>query len=146
MRGIAGLVPIGRLDVDLEGLLLFSNDGAFVHRLSHPSFDVEKVYEVTVFGSARNSVLEKLNKGVSLGESIACANVSVIAESCKQGSTILRFVLHQGWNRQIRRMCGQVGLGVLRLKRVEVGKFKLGNIKIGCFEYLGREEVLDYLK
>lgn len=126
---VPGLVPIGRLDRDSEGLLLFSNDGDFVYRMSHPRFDVEKVYEVTVNGHVGEQSIKRLNEPMVLKEGVALAQVRWLGEN-KEG-TILEFRLHQGMNRQIRRMCGHVGLRVVRLVRTQIGEHRLGTLKVG---------------
>ncbi|MBE6651598.1 MAG: rRNA pseudouridine synthase [Ruminococcaceae bacterium] len=136
--------PIGRLDYNSEGLLLFTNDGEIANRLIHPKSDIEKVYLVRVKGRATAEQLEMLNKSMVIeGYRIRPCNVSVEDDSSE--NQLLRFVLHEGRNRQIRRMCEQVGLFVTRLKRISVGKIFLSGLGSGKWRSLSKTEI-DYLK
>lgn len=127
---IPGLVPIGRLDRDSEGALLFSNDGDFVYKLSHPRFDVAKVYEVKVQGKLSLTIEKDFSEGIPLKEGVACADVKILKQY-PDDLSLIEMTLHQGLNRQIRRMCGVVGLRVISLKRVSVGPYALGPLRIG---------------
>lgn len=127
--------PVGRLDLDSEGLLLLTNDGEGTHRLLHPSHEVEKEYEVAVAGNV-DAALPLLNGPMELdGEPLAPAKVQLLRES------VLSVVIHQGKNRQVRRMCAQAGLEVRRLKRVREGSLRLGELKKGEWRYLTEEEI-----
>lgn len=118
------LFPVGRLDADSEGLLLLTNDGDLAHRLTHPSFGVDKEYLVWVEGKPSRGVLRQLREGVQLDDGpTAPARVSQVAPD------LLRIVIHEGRNRQIRRMCAAVGHPVLRLVRVRIGP--LADRKLG---------------
>ncbi len=136
--------PIGRLDYNSEGVLLFTNDGEIANRLIHPKSNIEKVYMVRVKGKASAEQLERLNQSMVIeGYRIRPAKVTVEDDSLE--NQLLRFVLHEGRNRQIRRMCEQVGLFVTRLKRVSVGKIYLGSLPVGKWRLLTKPEI-DYLK
>lgn len=136
--------PIGRLDYNSEGVLLFTNDGEIANRLIHPKSNVEKVYHVRVKGKATKEQLERLNQSMVIeGYRIRPCNVTVEDDTTE--NQLLRFVLHEGRNRQIRRMCEQVGLFVTRLKRVSVGKIYLGGLASGKWRILTKQEI-DYLK
>lgn len=137
---IAGLVPVGRLDRDSEGLLLFSNDGDFVQHLTHPGHEVKKWYMVEVEGLVTEEGVQKLCEGVVLREGVAKADVKVW-KKVREGA-VLEFVLSQGWNRQIRRMCAAVGLEVRSLKRVKIGGLSLGDLKTGEVRFVKKEQVL----
>lgn len=131
--------PVGRLDRDSEGLLLFTNDGALTQSLLHPKHQVDKTYEVTVVGevadaAARLSAVRELD-----GEPIAPAQVRPLRQ--KGGQVLLQVVIHQGKNRQIRRMCAQVGLTVKRLKRVQEHTLRLGDLPCGQWRYLTDDEI-----
>jgi pseudouridine synthase len=131
----ARLFPVGRLDKDSTGLLLLTNDGRIHHRLSHPSFDHEKEYEVTVERPILDSALEQLASGMLLkGTRTRPARVSRLA------GRRFRIVLQEGRNRQIRRMVGKVGHRVVRLKRIRVANIRLGNLPVGAWRYLGPKE------
>lgn len=131
--------PVGRLDLDSEGLLLFTNDGEGTNRLLHPSHEVEKEYRVVVEGELQKAIPD-LNGIVMLdGEALAPARVKLIRSTGEGGE--LSVVIHQGKNRQVRRMCAQVGLEVKRLKRIREGELLLGDLPVGRWRWLTEEEV-----
>lgn len=131
--------PVGRLDMYSEGLLLFTNDGEFTQRLEHPAGDVEKEYLVRVDRCSPRS-LQVLQGPMSLdGRPLAPVRVEVVSRD--RESVLLRFVIHEGRNRQIRRMCQQAGVRVLRLKRIREGSLLLGNLKPGQWRMLKKEEI-----
>jgi len=135
------IFPVGRLDKASEGLLILTDDGRLHHRLSHPSFDHEKVYRVTVARGIADDVLKQLSSGVDLeGSRTRPAKVRRISE--KQ----FRMTLQEGRNRQIRRMVGKVGHRVKRLKRVRVANICLGNLKPGHWRHLSEAEKTVLLK
>ena len=131
--------PVGRLDVDSEGLLLLTNDGALAHRLLHPSFGAEKVYLVTVTGFHPGCAEQLEAIRILDGEPIAQVKVEVRAENGREA--LLAFTLHQGRKRQIRRMCRRVGLSVRRLRRISEHGIALGDLPEGCWRELTAEEV-----
>lgn len=123
------LVPVGRLDKDSEGLLLLSNDGDLVQKLTHPRHGHTKVYEVTVTGPVTDDVLRSLRSPITVGNrSTRPAAVSVIHQTRKGTPTGLRFVLQEGRNRQIRRLCARAGVRVQRLIRLRIGRLSLGKL------------------
>ncbi len=131
--------PVGRLDKESEGLLLFTNDGALMQAMTHPSHQVDKTYEVTVTGELEGAE-DRLSAVTELdGEPIVPAQVEIIER--RQGQALLRVTIHQGKNRQIRRMCAQVGLQVTRLRRVSEDALTLGDLKPGQWRYLTDAEV-----
>ena len=131
--------PVGRLDKDSEGLLLFTNDGALMQAMTHPSHQVDKTYEVTVTGELEGAA-DRLSAVTELdGEPIVPAQVEIMER--RQGQALLRVTIHQGKNRQIRRMCAQVGLQVTRLRRVSEDALTLGDLKPGQWRYLTDAEV-----
>lgn len=130
--------PVGRLDMDSEGLLLFTDDGALTQRLLHPSHEVEKEYRVWVTGDVRGAV-PILSGPMELdGEPLAPARVALRAET--QGGGVLSVTIHQGKNRQVRRMCDKAGLDVTRLQRVREGALTLGGLPLGTWRYLTADE------
>ena len=136
--------PVGRLDLDSEGLLLFTNDGAGTDQLLHPSREVEKEYQVSVAGNLKTA-LPVLRGALELdGVSLAPATVSVLRENPEGGK--LSVTIHEGRNRQVRRMCAMAGLTVKRLIRVREGTLNLGNLSPGKWRYLTAEEQKDLLK
>ena len=131
--------PVGRLDKDSEGLLLFTNDGALMQAMTHPSHQVDKTYEVTVTGQLEGAA-DRLSAVTELdGEPIVPAQVEIMER--REGQALLRVTIHQGKNRQIRRMCAQVGLQVTRLRRVSEDALTLGDLKPGQWRYLTDAEV-----
>lgn len=131
--------PVGRLDRDSEGLLLFTNDGELAQRLLHPRHQVDKVYLVTVRGDIRGAA-ERLMAITELdGEPIAPAQAAEVARH--EGQAVLRVTIHQGKNRQVRRMCAQIGLHVVRLQRVQEGSLLLGDLPAGKWRYLTDQEL-----
>jgi len=129
------IYPIGRLDKDSSGLLILTNDGSLHHRLSHPSFDHEKEYDVTVLRPIPEGALRSIAKGMPMmGTKTRPAEIERIA------SRRFRIVLREGKNRQIRRMVRKVGNHVTRLKRVRVSNIKLGRLDEGTWRYLTEKE------
>lgn len=120
------IYPVGRLDADSEGLLLLTNDGALTQRLTHPSFGVEKEYLVSVEGSPRPHALRRLREGVELDD-----GVTAPARVSQPSPGLLRIVVHEGRNRQIRRMCAAVGHPVTRLVRTRIGPLVDPNLAPG---------------
>jgi len=131
--------PIGRLDMDSEGLLLFTNDGDFANMLMHPKHEVNKVYLVDVTGYT-DAAITKLKKPVMLdGYQIRTPDVSLVYAT--GGKARLRVTIHEGRNRQVRRMCAMAGMQVLRLIRVAEGALELGDLPKGKWRHLSEEEV-----
>lgn len=131
--------PIGRLDLDSEGLLLMTNDGELANALMHPSSGIEKVYVVKVKSVPDDEQMRLLNQSMELdGYTIQPCRVSMPDPAIP---TKLRFVLKEGRNRQIRKMCEKVGLEVARLKRIAEGEVKLGSLRSGTWEELEGKEL-----
>ena len=138
--------PVGRLDKDSEGLLIFTNDGEFANKIMHPRNHVYKIYRVTVSPSISEDQLVKLETGVELdGRKTAPAMVHVLVEDKEQRRVVLEMILHEGKNREIRRMCEAVGLEVKRLKRTQIGLVKMGMLKQGDWRDLTEKEVKNLL-
>ena len=136
--------PVGRLDMDSEGLLLFTNDGEFANRLMHPKHEVNKTYRVLVQGYSEQN-LEKLMQPIELdGYRIRRPDVKLL-RTRDRGQAQLLVTIHEGRNRQVRRMCDAAGMKVLRLQRIAEGNVKLGQLECGKWRHLTPEE-LDDLK
>ncbi len=132
--------PIGRLDRNSEGLLLFTNDGKFANDIMHPSRHVSKTYRVTVRPGITDEQLVQLSEGVVIDDRKTLpANVTVLTQ--EQGRVVLQIVIREGRNRQVRKMCEAVGLEVARLKRTAIGPVKLGMLKPGTYRELNSEEL-----
>ncbi len=134
--------PIGRLDMDSEGLLLMTNDGDFANKLMHPSHEVNKTYSVTVRGCSE-SAIEQLKKPIVLdGYKIHPPKVSLVsALNENTDSAQLLVTIHEGRNRQVRRMCAAAGMKVMRLVRISEGKLQLGDLPSGKWRYLTKDEI-----
>lgn len=137
----AMLRPVGRLDKDSEGLLLMTDDGAFINLLTHPSGGVGKLYRVTVNPRATEEQVVQMASGVVLDDGVRTQPCVIHVVTDEPGRTILEITLHEGRNRQIRRMCSAVGLQVVRLKRSAEGPVKLGMLQPGEYRELKRSEV-----
>ena len=133
-----GLAPVGRLDKDTEGLLLLTNDGAWAQHLLHPKHEVEKTYHVSVFGPVAGAAARLAAVTDLEGESIRPARVEVLRKT--PGTAVLAVTIHEGKNRQVRRMCAQCGLTVKRLRRVREGALELGDLPPGKWRYLTQDE------
>ena len=137
----AMLRPVGRLDKDSEGLLLMTDDGAFINLLTHPSGGVGKLYRVTVNPRATEEQIVQMASGVVLDDGVRTQPCVIHVLSDEPGRTVLEITLHEGRNRQIRRMCSAVGLQVVRLKRSAEGPVKLGMLQPGEYRELKMSEV-----
>ena len=131
--------PVGRLDMDSEGLLLFTNDGAFANELMHPSYEVKKTYLVTV-DQFSNASFERLKLPIRIdGYWIKPPELSLICAN--GGYAQLEITIHEGRNRQVRRMCAFSGMKVRRLVRIREGEISLGDLKSGQWRYLTHQEI-----
>ena len=139
------VVNVGRLDADTTGLLLMTNDGDLVHRLSHPSFEVTKIYTATVRGDVDQKVLAKLSAGVELDDGVTAADKVKLVGQPRGSTSIVEIVLHSGKNRIIRRMMEAVGHPVIDLHRKALGGLHLGGLKPGTWRELSTLEVKDLL-
>ena len=137
--------PVGRLDMDSEGLLLFTNDGEFANQLMHPKHQVNKVYRVQVVGFTEYG-LEKLKQPVVLdGYRIHPPQVTALTQD-GQGKATLQITIHEGRNRQVRRMCALAGMQVRRLVRIAEGNLLLGDLPLGKWRYLTHGELQEIKK
>jgi 23S rRNA pseudouridine2605 synthase len=132
--------PVGRLDFFSEGLLLLTTDGDLCYRLTHPKYHLPKVYVVTIRGSVPQRAVQAMRSGMTLKEGDKLAPAKVRLKKPVAGTQQLEITLIQGVNRQIRRMCEEFGLTILRLRRVRQGPVALGNLKPGAWRELTDEE------
>jgi 23S rRNA pseudouridine2605 synthase len=134
--------PVGRLDMDTDGLLLLTNDGELAMRLAHPRYGVEKEYRAIVQGTPDARDLERLQRGVNIeGKKTAPAEAWLASASERAGTSVLQIVLHEGRKRQVRLMCEAVGHPVVSLTRVRIGPFRLKGMAPGQMRRLGVREV-----
>ena len=132
--------PVGRLDRNSEGLLIMTNDGELANSLTHPSAQVNKTYRVTVKGAVTDEQIDKMAGGIKLDDKVT-QPCDVFVMERKEDRTVLCFIIHEGINRQIRRMCEAVKLEVIRLKRTEIAGVKLGMLKQGDWRELNEREL-----
>lgn len=131
--------PVGRLDMDSEGLLLLTNDGDFANLLMHPRHEVDKIYRVWVTGYSPEN-LERLGEPIELdGYRIRPPQVRAVHVTGERA--VIEVTIHEGRNRQVRRMCQAAGMSVARLKRIAEGKLRLGELKSGCWRHLTPGEI-----
>lgn len=132
--------PVGRLDRESEGLLLLTNDGEFANNIMHPRKHISKTYRVTIRNTVTAEHIEKLESGVMIEDRVTLpAEVHILDR--KENRTVLEIILYEGRNRQIRKMCEEVGLEVIRLKRTAEGSIKLGMLAPGKWRKLTEDEV-----
>ena len=140
----ARLFPVGRLDYNTSGALLMTNDGEMAYKLTHPKHEVYKTYRAKVAGVLSNEKVARLRKGVDIGGFVTSrAKVNVIKGN--QHSTIVEISIHEGKNRQVRKMFAAVGNPVQELERTAIGEIRLGHLKPGHYRKLTREEI-QYLR
>ncbi len=135
------IFPVGRLDFMSEGLLLLTSDGELANRLTHPRWHVEKVYEVTLREAVTEEHIKQMSSGMRLSEGEQLAPVNVQRRKTTADTSSLELTLHQGVNRQIRRMCRDLGLTILRLKRIRQGPVRLGKLPQGHWRHLTATEI-----
>ncbi|HHW67878.1 pseudouridine synthase [Defluviitalea raffinosedens] len=136
--------PVGRLDYNTSGLLLLTNDGDLTYKITHPKHHIDKVYLATVKGIPSEASLNKLRRGVVIDDyKTAPAKVEMIHTSSNNAT--LQITIHEGRNRQVRKMCEAIGHPVIRLKRIAIGKILLGDLPVGKYRSLTPKEI-DYLK
>ncbi|HPH02917.1 MAG TPA: pseudouridine synthase [Spirochaetota bacterium] len=139
--------PVGRLDMDTSGLLLFTNDGKLAHRLAHPKHGVEKEYRVIVRGRLTHEAKAALEEGVLLEEGVTSParvleRAAVFPEkNLQNGEDVFHLIIHEGWKRQVRRMCDAVGLPVIQLARVRYDFLRLDGLAPGGLRRLPADEV-----
>jgi 23S rRNA pseudouridine2605 synthase len=135
-----GLVHVGRLDQDTEGLLLITNDGELAHRLAHPSYEVRKTYLAQVSGSVPRDLARRLRAGIELDDGPVAVDSFAVVDT-HAGQSVVEVVLHEGRKHIVRRLLAQVGLPVSRLTRTSVGPVSLQRMRVGSIRRLTRQEV-----
>lgn len=136
--------PVGRLDSDTSGLLFLTNDGDLAYKLTHPKYEIKKKYIAKVKGIPTEEELNKFRSGLKIEDYItAKAEVKILSK--EKNISILEIVIHEGKNRQVRKMCSKIYHPVIELKRIEMGNVKLCDLREGKWKYLTEEEV-NYLK
>ena len=141
------LVPVGRLDMYTSGALILTNDGDFVYQVTHPKHEIEKTYTVTIKGIVQNSEVEQLRNGIKIDDYITKpARVKILKTDTEKDISRLEITIHEGKNRQVRKMCEAVGRKVLALHRSKIGGIGVKDIELGKWRYLTANEVQQILK
>ena len=141
------IVPVGRLDMYTSGALILTNDGDFVYQVTHPKHEIEKTYTVTIKGIVQNSEVEQLRSGVKIDDYITKpARVRILKTDTEKDISRLEITIHEGKNRQVRKMCEAVGRKVLALHRSKIGGIGVKDIELGKWRYLTANEVQQILK
>ena len=140
------VVPVGRLDMYTSGALILTNDGDFVYKVTHPKHEITKTYTVTVKGIIKNEEVEQLRKGVKIDDyTTRPAKVKILKTDEEKDISRLEITIHEGKNRQVRRMCESVGRRVIALHRSKIGDIGVKDLKLGEFRYLTNKEVKQIL-
>ena len=140
------IVPVGRLDMYTSGALLLSNDGEFVYKITHPKHEIDKTYTVTVKGIVTDEEVEMLRSGVQIEDYITkSAKVKILKTDIEKNISRLEITIHEGKNRQVRKMCEAVGRKVQALHRSKIGNIGVKDLKLGTWRYLSVKEI-EYLK
>ncbi len=135
------VVPVGRLDMYTSGALLLSNDGDFVYQLTHPKHEIDKTYQVTLKGKITQTEVEQLSNGVDIGDYITKpAQVRIMKIDEDKDISRVELIIHEGKNRQVRRMCEAIGKKVLALHRSKIGNINVKDLKLGQWRYLRKVE------
>ena len=136
------LVPVGRLDMYTSGALILTNDGDFVYKVTHPKHEISKTYTVTLKGIVSKENVDNLRRGVDIGGYITKpAKVKILKTDEEKQITRLEIIIHEGKNRQVRKMCETIGHKVLALHRSEIAGIGVKDIELGKWRYLSKEEV-----
>ncbi len=141
------IVPVGRLDMYTSGALILTNDGDFVYKVTHPKHEIEKTYTVTVKGIVENSEVEQLKNGVKIDDYITKpAKVKILKTDTEKDISRLEITIHEGKNRQVRKMCEAIDRKVLALHRSKIGKIGVKNLELGKWRFLQTNEVQELIK
>ena len=136
------IVPVGRLDMYTSGAIILTNDGDFVYKVTHPKHEIEKTYTVTIKGIVKNNEVEELKKGVKIEDYITKpAKVKILKTDEEKNISRLEITIHEGTNRQVRKMCEAIGHKVLALHRSKIAGIGVKNLELGKWRYLTKNEV-----
>lgn len=134
------IYPVGRLDYDTSGLILLTNDGEFANKMMHPKHELEKVYRAIISGKLSETEIRSLKKGIAIEDYVtAPAKVNIIEMSDKD--SIVEITIHEGKNRQVRKMFEAIGHTILRLKRISIGPIQIKGLEEGMWRYLSKDEI-----
>lgn len=141
------VVPVGRLDMYTSGAIILTNDGDFIYKVTHPKNEVEKTYNVTVKGIVNNNDVKQLENGVKIDDYISGkAKVKILKTDEKKNISRIQITIHEGKNREVRKMCTAIGKSVVALHRCKIGNIDVKDLKIGEWRYLSKKEKEEILK
>ena len=141
------LVPVGRLDMYTSGAIILTDDGDFVYKVTHPKHEISKTYNATIKGKITNEEVEKLKTGVDIGGFITNkAEVKILKIDEDKNISRIQITIHEGKNRQVRKMCEAIGKKVLSLHRSKIGNIGVKDLKLGAWRYLKKSEIDNLLK
>ncbi len=141
------VVPVGRLDMYTSGALILSNDGEFIYKVTHPKYEIEKAYNVTLKGRITKEQIEKLEAGVQIEDYISGkAKVKILKIDEEKNISRIEIVIHEGKNREVRKMCNAIGKKVLALHRNRIGNLNVKDLKLGEWKYLNNKQILNLIK
>ena len=141
------IVPVGRLDMYTSGALILTNDGDFVYKVTHPKHEIEQTYTVTIKGIVEKTEVQKLRDGVKIEDYITKpARVKILKTDEEKNISRLEITIHEGKNRQVRKMCEAIGKKVIALHRSKIGTIEVKNVELGKWRYLTKKEVAEILK
>lgn len=136
------IVPVGRLDMYTSGAIILTNDGDFIYKVTHPKYEIEKTYIVTLRGKVLGEEIEKLKNGVKIDDYISGnAKVKIIKYDIEKNETRLEIIIHEGKNREVRKMCAAIGKKVLALHRAKIGDIEVRPLEIGKYRLLTNDEI-----
>ena len=139
------IVPVGRLDMYTSGALILTNDGDFVYKVTHPKHEITKTYTVTVHGIITSDEVDKLRQGVKIEDYVTRpAKVKILKTDEDKNISRLEITIHEGKNRQVRKMCEAVGRKVIALHRSKIGNIEVKDLKIGTWRYLKEQELKQF--
>lgn len=141
------VLPVGRLDMYTSGALILTNDGDFIYKVTHPKYEIEKTYNVTLKGIITNEEMERLRSGVKIENYISGkAKVRLLKIDEEKNISRIEITIHEGKNREVRKMCESIGKKVLALHRTKIGNIDVKNLQLGKWRYLTEKEVQNLLK
>lgn len=139
------VVPVGRLDMYTSGALILTNDGDFVYKVTHPKHEITKTYTVTVHGIITNEAVDNLRQGVEIDDYVTRpAKVKILKTDEDKNISRLEITIHEGKNRQVRKMCEAVGCKVIALHRSKIGDIRVNDLKLGTWRYLTEKELKQF--
>ena len=141
------IVPVGRLDMYTSGALILTNDGEFVYKVTHPKHEIEKTYNVTIRGTITKEELDKIANGVEIdGKLTSKAKLRFLKREEEKNITRIEVIIHEGRNRQVRKMFEAIGKNVIALHRSKIGNIGVKDLKLGTWRYLKKDEIYQLLQ